>query len=100
VTLHGDPHAGGSAGDGTGDNRVRPGHDDAAAGRQLHHHPALLARAAARAVHVPQVHPDTVDVASETAQRQAKPLLEVGPQLLTDLYTTPSNLQPHAFLLS
>jgi hypothetical protein len=100
MALHGEPRPTGSAGDGTGDGGVRPGHDDATAGRQFHHDPALLAQAAARAVYVPQIHADEVDVAGETAQRQPEPLLEVRPQLLSDLHTTPSNLQAHAFLLS
>jgi hypothetical protein len=92
VPLHGEPCAACGARDGGENVLVGPGHDDPTAWRQFHHDPAFLAQAAARAVHVPEVHPDQADVTGETAERQLESLLDVNPRFLGGFHAAASDL--------
>jgi hypothetical protein len=92
VALYGDTCAARCAAYGGADVRVHAGYDNAAAWGKFDHDPALLAGATARAIHVPEIDADHLDVTAETAQRQPELLLEVSPQVLSDFHTTASNL--------
>jgi hypothetical protein len=92
VALDGEPRAASGTEDGGGEVRVHAGHDHTTAGRQLHGDPAFHVPAAPWAVDVPEIDPNDLDEACESAEGTPEPLPEMNARIRGDLHASPTNL--------